>query len=286
MTNIFNDTNIWAELVYNNEYFKKYQEIILNEKNKALKSVSGITQKHHIIPKSYYKYKGLKTDNSSNNVVILYYEDHILAHYYLALCAKAGWFKYFTEYALMSMTREFTMPETLNELLAKMSNYQILYADFCKRQSEKASQRTGDLGTVSGKCCIYNAQLHKKKYIFPNEIDYYLANGWQLGGLPHTEEEKQKIGKSNSVALLGKKATKESNEKRSATLKERWRAPNNNWLRRKKREKESYKKVSESMSGRIAIKNTITGQRTRVKKDQLNDYLAHGWVIGWGTRSK
>ena len=38
-------------------------------------------EKHHIIPRSYYKLTGQKIDNSKANVVKLSYFEHILAHY-------------------------------------------------------------------------------------------------------------------------------------------------------------------------------------------------------------
>lgn len=46
------------------------------------------TQLHHIIPRKYYTYNKLEINNSRENLVNLLYKDHILAHYYLALCAK------------------------------------------------------------------------------------------------------------------------------------------------------------------------------------------------------
>lgn len=49
-------------------------------------SLQNYTEKHHIIPRSYYKYFKSTIDNSKTNLVKLSYKEHILAHYYLYKC--------------------------------------------------------------------------------------------------------------------------------------------------------------------------------------------------------
>lgn len=274
------DTFNWAELVNEDENFENYKQIIMNENNSVLKYVSGITQKHHILPKSYFKKHQLKIDNSEDNIVILYHRDHILAHYFLALCAKDGWFKYATEFAVCSMINEAKLPSSKDELMSKMPEYEKLYKDFCHRQSLKKSLGNGPKTTL-GKKSIYNKQLNVVKFVLEDELQFYLNSGWVLGGKPLSEEAKKKIGRSNSIALLGKKTTIEANEKRKESLRRKWQSEDNNWIHRKKRTKESYESVSKSLSGRIAIINLQTGKRTRVKKDELEKYLNSGWIIGW-----
>ena len=70
----------------NNEYLDKYCGIIINNLN--TKEVQYKTNKHHIVPKCYFKMLGLPVDNSSENLVHILYKDHIIAHYYLCLCTK------------------------------------------------------------------------------------------------------------------------------------------------------------------------------------------------------
>lgn len=67
-----------------NEYLDFYCDLI--EKNRNTKREKFKTQKHHIIPRCYFKYKNLKIDNSKNNLVDLIYANHVMAHYYLCLC--------------------------------------------------------------------------------------------------------------------------------------------------------------------------------------------------------
>lgn len=80
--NIFND----------NVYLDLYCDLInINIKTPREKFK---TQLHHIVPKCYYVYNNLPTNNSKNNIVNLLYKDHILAHYYLCLCVKNISLKY------------------------------------------------------------------------------------------------------------------------------------------------------------------------------------------------
>lgn len=44
--------------------------------------------KHHIIPRSWFKYKKLPIDNSKSNLIILSAEDHLKVHQLTVLCAK------------------------------------------------------------------------------------------------------------------------------------------------------------------------------------------------------
>lgn len=74
-----------------NIYLDKYIDLIFSSRDVVAKKFQ--TQKHHIIPKSFFKLVGLSVDNSDNNTVNLLYRDHILAHYYLSLCTE-GRFKY------------------------------------------------------------------------------------------------------------------------------------------------------------------------------------------------
>ena len=67
-----------------NEYLDFYCDLI--ESNRNTKREKFKTQKHHIIPRCYFKYKNLEIDNSKNNLVNLSYVNHIMAHYYLCLC--------------------------------------------------------------------------------------------------------------------------------------------------------------------------------------------------------
>ena len=69
-----------------NEYLDKYIELICN--NSLREREVFKTEEHHIIPKYYFEDNSLEIDNSKSNLVNLLHKEHILAHYYLALCSE------------------------------------------------------------------------------------------------------------------------------------------------------------------------------------------------------
>lgn len=71
-------------IVYDNEYLNKYVNLIYSNIDRPKETFK--TNRHHIIPRSYYKMNNVEVDNSSDNLVNLMYKDHALAHYYFALC--------------------------------------------------------------------------------------------------------------------------------------------------------------------------------------------------------
>lgn len=81
-----------THLINDNEYLNKYVQLIRkNQKNKFNVYTS---QRHHILPRCYFKFTKQKIDNTKSNLVNLLYKDHLLAHYYLCLCANDDRFFY------------------------------------------------------------------------------------------------------------------------------------------------------------------------------------------------
>lgn len=258
-----------------NDYFLKYCALI--DENIDRKKEKMKTEKHHIIPVCYYEHLGIvnarkNKEVNHNNIVNLLYKDHILAHYYLSLCAKEDWFKESNIHAFLSMTfyNKLT-PEELTEYKI-LDKYQELYEKWIikmsklrsglpmsdetkdkirqklkgvkkgpiteehrKKLSEAAKHRKNGKNSTKGKISIYNKELNKKKYIEKAELDTYLSNGWVKGGIPHTLESKLAIGNNTKKCLLGKTRSEESKRKTSETLKLRWRESNNGWRNRKKK---------------------------------------------------
>jgi len=120
-------------LVINNEYLIKYSDLM--ENNLQTKAEKFKTQKHHIIPKYYYKDKKISIDNSVNNLINLSYKDHILAHYYLALCSIER-FKYANEMAIKFMV-DTDICDT--SFLYNLDHFQELYTDSKIKFSKMAS---------------------------------------------------------------------------------------------------------------------------------------------------
>ena len=79
---------ISLDVVIDNEYLTKYCNLIISNINQT--SVPSKTQRHHIVPKYVYQHFGIAVDDSESNIVNLYYKDHLLAHYYLAMCSSTA----------------------------------------------------------------------------------------------------------------------------------------------------------------------------------------------------
>lgn len=221
------------DLVYDNEWFDKYSNII----NNGLLTYKKYYQKHHIIPKNYYKYNNMSVDNSKNNVIYLKIVDHVLAHYYLILCAKQEWFKISNVIAFIHMTNEYDMSIGEQELIKKLDNYEKIYKQYVDNQSEKARLRIGINSTTGGRIAIYNENLKKTKFIRKEDLNYYMSIGYRLGGHPMSEDAKKKIGKSNSISLKGCHRSEEARQSTSESLRKKWADPNNNWFKSRKKKK-------------------------------------------------
>ena len=64
-----------------NEYLDLYCYLI--SENRERKKEFGKTQKHHIIPRAWYRMNGKKLDNTEANLVNLGIAEHVKAHFYL-----------------------------------------------------------------------------------------------------------------------------------------------------------------------------------------------------------
>jgi hypothetical protein len=263
-------------LAKNNEALRHYSCIVESEFNKQQKFIGGLTQKHHKIPKCYYRKNKLNVDNSEENIVNLSYKDHILAHYYLALCAKGGWFKYKCEHAFLQMTGEYDIPETERALFKKLPFYEKIYADFVKRQSER---RRG-VPTTKGRISIYNNEIKAKKYVKEDELESYIGNGWIRGGTPHTAEEKISIGIKTAKALKGGHHSAEAIRKTSVTMKKRWRERYNGTRSRPdfSQSSETRQRRANSLRGLISINKN--GEWKKVHEADLKRWEGLGWLLG------
>ena len=113
-----------------NEYLIKYCQLI--ERNRHTKNVKG-TNKHHIIPKSWFKLNSQAVDNSINNLVTLTYRDHVLAHYFLCLCT-TGKLQYANQLALMCLTNRKKLNIVEKQLIARLPLYNNIYEQCKERQ--------------------------------------------------------------------------------------------------------------------------------------------------------
>ena len=101
MYNILQEKLTSLNFILDNDYLHEYIKLLVS--NIETKYSPGKTQRHHIIPRWYYASYDLPVDNSSDNLINLYFKDHILAHYYLSLCTE-GKFKYAMQKAFLMLT--------------------------------------------------------------------------------------------------------------------------------------------------------------------------------------
>lgn len=114
-----------------NEYLYKYARLI--ERNSRT-PIRGDTNKHHILPKAWFKLTNNAVNNELNNLVNLVYRDHVLAHYYLCLCTEDP-FKYANQLALMCLETRKKLFYTDKQLLHQLPLYNNIYEDFVYKRS-------------------------------------------------------------------------------------------------------------------------------------------------------
>lgn len=68
-----------------NQHFVSMMNIINYARRTNL---SGKFERHHIIPRSWYKFNKMEVDNSKSNLVPLTHEQHILVHKLSIYCIK------------------------------------------------------------------------------------------------------------------------------------------------------------------------------------------------------
>lgn len=78
--------------IIDNNFLTNYCTLVV--KNDKKRHVKFETQCHHIVPRAFSKSKNAPVDNSKNNLAILSYSDHVLAHYYLVECMRESQLRY------------------------------------------------------------------------------------------------------------------------------------------------------------------------------------------------
>jgi hypothetical protein len=125
------DTLKTYPLFMDNEYLVKYVSII--ERNTRTPRRGGLTNSHHIIPKSWFKIHKKPIDNSLSNLVNLMYREHVLAHYYLCLCT-TGDLLFANELALICLVSRKKLNIVDKQLVSQLPLYNNIYEDYRKKK--------------------------------------------------------------------------------------------------------------------------------------------------------
>lgn len=165
-----------------NKYLDLYCDLIKSNKKREKEIYK--TQKHHIIPRCYFKYNNLEIDDSQENLVNLLYKDHILAHYYLCLCCIDSILSYKLfaglTYIIKSKRLNPTTLESLKEL--DLDNYQLLYQEYIR-----------NISLDKERCLKISSKLTGGKRTPEQALHISLS---RLGTPIHNSDSKQKISKN------------------------------------------------------------------------------------------
>lgn len=137
MINNLKHTLLETGIVVDNEYLDAYCELI--QANNDTEIIVHQTQSHHIIPRYYFKTVDNSLETDPKNKVNVLYKDHILAHYYLALCSSTSAYKAKNVTALYKMSN---CPQTkIGDILAKdfinsLDHIQELYQEHAKHHGD------------------------------------------------------------------------------------------------------------------------------------------------------
>lgn len=286
--------NIKEELLKTGYFINnKYLELYVKHIEKNLNNIEDKpkTQKHHIISRRCYQLLGydVKKDKKfidrDDNLVHLLYKDHIIAHYYLALCADKDEFKFGCLYAFYRMTQENPYKFDISDI-SKLEKYQKLQEDYQKLNSERAtlrllghkcSQETRKKIGKSNKQRYLDYKyvaIHKNninKVIKEELLNDYLDSGWSLG--QNDPERCKKISESQKKnpnrSMLERHQTEHQKECMRRYMTER------------KMSKDACSKMSQSHSGKILISNNETKESFYTTKEEfIKMYKNKGFYNG------
>lgn len=203
-------------LVEDNEYLLQYCQLIND--NLFTSREKGRTQIHHVFPRCLSKILNLKVDPF---VVNLLYKDHLIAHCLLALLSKENIFKYYNICAVNHITGSIKNKSEyidldLLQLAYENSRQQLMLNNpmnnFDVKQYHDNIMRTEDVRSrISQSMKDYRLEnpfsdehkdkirqkatgqifIHKDnelKHVSEEQLQVFLDDGWQIGGLPVSRE--------------------------------------------------------------------------------------------------
>ena len=288
------------ELCKNNKYLTKYIKLIISNVN--TEKQKGY-DRHHIIPKYYYKHNNIDLDNSLENLVFLSRSDHLLAHLYLCFCSINDKYMYANAYAVnMFINQKHTRGKDYKSIITyDLEDFILQHKDdinkaskiFSELQSKRLLGKHQSIDAINKR-----VQKCKEKGVKPNlnktglyfngqyrfipndKVDYYIKHGAILGRRPHSEESKEK----NRQSHLGK----------SLPHTDEWNKAISKGSKGKKLSEECKRKISDTLKGntekcghireKIAINNGKIYKYV-LEKDFINIYGPQGWIKGTGNKN-
>lgn len=217
---------ISLNLVEDNEYLSKYCNLIDNcIWNEKLEDV--YYEKHHIVPRYYFRINGLLIDNSDDNLVLMDFASHVLAHFYLYMCSSVEDYKDANLYAIVRMLGKLSIDLSEEQIISHRDELLSARKEFCsnpkyhqgmrgKKQSEyhkirmretarkwtdeqkiaKSKSMVGNSNASGGSGMIFIHKGDEQKRITEDQLDKFMDLGF-------------KVGKSDKIKLQTKIAYKE-----------------------------------------------------------------------------
>ena len=278
------DTLKNSDIFIDNEYFNRYIELI--ELNMDRKYEKFKVQCHHIVPRCYFVSKGIQINEDKENKVYLLHRDHVLAHYYLCLCAKEKSFRYKNQVAIRHIlgNLNFKASETYLEdieFIESLDKYDEIKRGY--RHSEETKRKIKESNRNRVHDDIWVTDGIRDLRIKEHELEYYLKDGYRRGitnshpnplkGRNMPEEWKKKLSEgqrrrfeTSCGTMLGKHLTEEQRKKCS----------------------EAHKGTHMSLESKTKLSNRLKGSRImnkdginkRVLADEVDHFLNAGWLPG------
>lgn len=303
MNNTIKEKLLATKVVIDNEYLDKYVNLI--ESNLETKRTKFVTQRHHIIPRYYYKLNGLPVDNSKDNIVNLPYKYHFLAHLYLSKCSITEEFSYNNIIALYYMTNKVDfnsdwdkvdldlLQEAYEKARKYASEHNPMYDDKIREQHKevvsspkvrekisntmKIKLANGELfskeirekisNSQKGMLCVHKDGVYTR--IHKEDLEKYLSDGWIRGGVPLSKEHQEALRKSH----VGTKYSDGLKKKLSEAHKGQ--VPPNKGVPMSDEQKE---KLHSYFVGTKWMNNGVI--QKQVKPCDFDKYTANGFVFG------
>lgn len=303
--------------VDDSDALRDYCQLIEENRNREVEKF--ITQKHHILPRAYFDLIEQPVNNKKENLVNLKYQDHILAHYYLALACKHTALRYKMISAINPILAscdkycpELTEVERLQILVSTLPHYQQLYEEACKARGKHSSkvlqgrarpEEVRQKISQSSRGKVHTPEARKKMSeahtgkVLSNETRQKISQA-NLGMVQPWAGRKQSPEEieNRRQKLLGHETSEETKHKiseanKGKTLSEETRAKLSTALKGR----EAWNKGKPSnIAGRKGIYYPDTLEIKYVLPEQLEDYLKQGWLTGnpsargrtTGTRSR
>lgn len=234
----FKEQLLQTGYVEDNEYLDLYVQLV--NANIKTKREKFKTQCHHCIPCACYESRSEASKDPLNLQVNLLFKDHILAHYYLCLCAKDISFKY-----KMIAAIEFTLGKSNNvsnqELTAAIKAWLLNNDKFQEAYEEYAQIRFERL---------HNPEVREKAK-------------QKLLGHATSEETRRKIseaqkGKPKNVSIDGRRRIAAAHKGKSS------------W----------NKGLLANNAGKKAMYLSDTLEIIYVLPEQVEEYVSKGWILG------